>query len=447
MKSNIIKLGVCLLATLAMFSCKKQETSAYSTDPLYLSLTVGEQGKVSAMCYGVKSSEGTEVSGVTWSSSNKYVADVDANGVVTAKKVGTADVTGSFQNGKIVICSVAVLGTSDLYIEPYIGLGMSEAMANEEQDQDSIVRKGENYFVSFDKSENSKYSDYKFYSYGAKSCAFADLQGKAAYDELIGKFLPERFDAVNGYFVDNINRRAYAPTTPFEYVVIYTPNDNAVTAEEAILAYRTSCNSYLNVCSSPATYSKAALELNNDITYEALDQTVVNGIVNAGKQTAATSKSVKEIEETLSNDREALETEFVKAARVSGMNICHSNLSAAYDENNFYPAAWAEIGIYDVKANEDFDAAQTIKEIDQAITNNKAKYANIMSKADVDVYKNDLTKAYEKYNESDYTPENWATLTGYYNTGLSDLEGALTKVDAANINKEAKAQMKAVPKK
>ncbi len=50
MKSNILKLGVCLLAALAMFSCKKQETSAYSSDPTYMALTVGEQGKVNVMC-------------------------------------------------------------------------------------------------------------------------------------------------------------------------------------------------------------------------------------------------------------------------------------------------------------------------------------------------------------------------------------------------------------
>lgn len=447
MKSNILKLGVCLLATLAMFSCKKQETSAYSSDPTFVALTVGEQTQIKAMCYGVKSSDGTEVGGVTWSTSNKYVAEVDANGVVTARKVGTADISGSFQNGKLVICTVAVLGTSNLFIEPYIGVSMSEAIANEELDQDSIVRKGENYFVAFDKSGNSKYSDYKFYSYGAKSCAFADVQGKAAYDELIGKFLPERFDAVNGFYMDNLNRRAYAPTTPFEYVAIYTPNDNAANVDEAVLAYRTSCVTYLTVCSSPATYSKAALELVNDITYEALDQNTVNTIVNAGKQIAATSNSVKEIEETLSNDREALETEFVKAARVSGMNICHANLSDPYDKNNYYDAAWDKILEYDVNTQVDLDAATTIKAVDAAITNNKALYATIVSKRVVDLYKNDLTKAYQKYNESDYTAENWATLTGYYNAGLSDLETSITTKEAETKNKETKAQMKAVPKK
>ena len=149
----------------------------------------------------------------------------------------------------------------------------------------------------------------------------------------------------------------------------------------------------------------------------------------------------------LSNDRAALETEFVKAARVSGLNICHSNLSAPYDENKFYPAAWAKIGELDTDAKAAFDAAQTIKQVDAAITNNKALYSTIVSKSVVDLYKNDLTKAYQKYNESDYTAENWATLTGYYNAGLSDLETSITTKEAETKNKEVKAQMKAVPKK
>ena len=192
---------------------------------------------------------------------------------------------------------------------------------------------------------------------------------------------------------------------------------------------------------------KSRLGLVNDITYEAVDKTAVNNIVNAGKQTVATSKIIKDIEEVLSNDRAALETEFVKAARVSGLNICHSNLSAPYDENNFYPAAWAKIGELDTDAKAAFDEAKTIKQVDAAITNNKALYSTIVSKSVVDLYKNDLTKAYQKYNESDYTAENWATLTGYYNTGLSDLETSITTKEAETKNKEVKAQMKAVPKK
>lgn len=446
MKSIILKLGVCLLATLAMFSCKKQETSAYSTEPRYEALYVGETVQVKVECYGVKSSEGTEVSGVTWSTSDPYVAAVDANGLVTAMKVGIALITGSFQDGKFVYCEVAVLGRSMLFAEPLIGATMEEVIADREQDGDSIVRRGDNYIVVFDKPNDFKNSDYTFYGFGTKNCALVDVQGEKANDELLKTFLPERYDNKGEYYVNSSNVRVYA-TTPYEYAAIYTADNNAATVDETVAAYRASGVVYLDNAANPASYSKEALDLVNDITYEAVDKTAVNNIVNAGKQTVATSKIIKDIEEVLSNDRAALETEFVKAARVSGLNICHSNLSAPYDENNFYPAAWAKIGELDTDAKAAFDEAKTIKQVDAAITNNKALYSTIVSKSVVDLYKNDLTKAYQKYNESDYTAENWTTLTGYYNAGLSDLETSITTKEAETKNKEVKAQMKAVPKK
>ncbi len=446
MKSNIIKLGVCLLATLAMFSCKKQETSAYSANPTSITLHVGETTTVTADVYGVKSAEGTPVSGVTWSSSDTYVADVDANGLVTAKKVGVAIVSGSFQNGKSVFCEIYVDGRSQLFNEPMIGKSMAEVISDVEMSGDSIVRTGENYIVVYDKLEVYKHSDYTFYGFGTKGCALVDIQGDAAHDELIKTFVPERYDSKGEYFVNSSNVRIYT-STPYEYAAIYTADNNAATTAEAVAAYKASGVSFIDKAANPASYSKEALDLVNDITYEAVDKTAVNNIVNAGKQTVATSKIIKDIEEVLSNDRAALETEFVKAARVSGLNICHSNLSAPYDENNFYPAAWTEIQKLDLAASEAFNAAQTIKQVDAAITNNKALYSTIVSKSVVDLYKNDLTKAYQKYNESDYTAENWTTLTGYYNAGLSDLETSITTKEAETKNKEVKAQMKAVPKK
>ncbi len=446
MKSNIVKLGVCLLATLAMFSCKKQETSAFSANPTSITLHVGETTTVTADVYGVKSAEGTPVSGVTWSSSDTYVAEVDANGLVTAKKVGVAIVSGSFQNGKSVFCEIYVDGRSQLFNEPIIGKSMAEVISAVEMSGDSIVRTGENYIVVYDKLEVYKHSDYTFYGFGTKGCALVDVQGATAYDELMKVFVPERYDSKGEYFVNSSNVRIYT-STPYEYAAIYTADNNAATTAEAVAAYKASGVSFIDKAANPATYSKEALSLNNDITYDALDKTAVNTIVNAGKQTVSTSKVVKDVEETLANDAVALEEEFVKAARVSGLNICHSMLSAEYDENNFYPAAWSEIASYDAQANEDFNAAKTIKEIDQAITNNKAKYANIMSKKNVDTYKADLTKAYNKYSEDNYTPENWTTLKNAYEQGLADIEASITKVEAAAKNKEAKDAMKAVPTK
>ena len=45
---------------------------------------------------------------VTWSSSNEKIASVDANGVVTGKKLGTATITATTDNGLTAVCKINV---------------------------------------------------------------------------------------------------------------------------------------------------------------------------------------------------------------------------------------------------------------------------------------------------------------------------------------------------
>ncbi len=45
---------------------------------------------------------------VTWSSSNEEIASVDANGVVTGKKLGTATITATTDNGLTAVCKINV---------------------------------------------------------------------------------------------------------------------------------------------------------------------------------------------------------------------------------------------------------------------------------------------------------------------------------------------------
>lgn len=70
---------------------------------------------------------------------------------------------------------------------------------------------------------------------------------------------------------------------------------------------------------------------------------------------------------------------------------------------------------------------------------------NAISESDINLYKKDLTKAYQGYNMYKYTEENWDIITGIYNTAMNDLGKCITVAEASNVNKEAKAAMEAVP--
>ena len=70
---------------------------------------------------------GTYTSKYKWSSSNKKVATVDANGVVTGVKKGTAKITIKTGNGKKATCKVTVKGTAitaSKNLMDYIGKGL-----------------------------------------------------------------------------------------------------------------------------------------------------------------------------------------------------------------------------------------------------------------------------------------------------------------------------------
>lgn len=66
-------------------------------------VTIGKTLKLKATL-----SEGTASNKLTWKSSKKSVATVDANGVVTAVKAGTAKITVKTFNGKTATCTVTV---------------------------------------------------------------------------------------------------------------------------------------------------------------------------------------------------------------------------------------------------------------------------------------------------------------------------------------------------
>lgn len=105
MKNISILLSCCLVATLIV-ACKPKEisVSAISLKPYSVILTEGETAKLIASVYP---EDATDPS-IIWSSSNKAVATVDPDGVVTAVHEGTSYISAKANNGVMTNCAVVV---------------------------------------------------------------------------------------------------------------------------------------------------------------------------------------------------------------------------------------------------------------------------------------------------------------------------------------------------
>ena len=97
-----------------------QPATSLTLDMEKLSLEVGMTHMLSAV---VEPADSTD--GLTWSSNDKYIAQVNSSGLVTAKKVGTATITVRSSTGKVDTCVVTV--TNKTVIPQSITLSQNEA--------------------------------------------------------------------------------------------------------------------------------------------------------------------------------------------------------------------------------------------------------------------------------------------------------------------------------
>ena len=67
-----------------------------------------EKGNISILTARITPADTTDSKTIVWSSDNEAVADVDVNGQVTAKNVGTATITATTSNGLKSTCMVTV---------------------------------------------------------------------------------------------------------------------------------------------------------------------------------------------------------------------------------------------------------------------------------------------------------------------------------------------------
>lgn len=87
-----------------LITAKAIDVTAVSLSSTSLSLQVGDTETISATVSPTNATDQT----IVWSSSNDLIATVDENGLITAKKKGSCNVTATSTNGKTKSCTVTV---------------------------------------------------------------------------------------------------------------------------------------------------------------------------------------------------------------------------------------------------------------------------------------------------------------------------------------------------
>lgn len=460
MKSKSYILGISLLSVLALFSCKKENELAFSTNPRevgqteYDKMYVGDTKQLEVQSFGVKSSDGYHVNGVSWSSSDDFIASVSSDGVVTANKVGSVKIIGKF-NGKSVYSSIVISGRKETYFEPDIKAGMSEAIAKELIAGKLVMRgnlEGTSpYSVLVDTAANRK-SDYTVYLFGENTSAMVNLLTDEAVKETAEVFLPERYNKQEGgYFNNPYGVRVMQSSSPYKNVVLYTDDSKPSTAEEFSAAYKKVSKGYVADLANPETYSKASLGLENDFKYEKRDVNAINSIISEcntliDKQGA----TITEIEERLGVATDELADLFLDAARLEGTDMCYAKLPATPTEENFYEAALDSIQKLDDKFTALYDTASNIIYLDRLVTSSQKSYSGFLTRKVIDdnVIK-PIDKEFETYKgkQADYSEKAYALFEVHYNVAIEKAKGSCSLSDANNAMNGQKNADKDVIKK
>lgn len=146
---------------------------------------------------------------VEWSSSDKFVAHVSADGVVGARHVGTATIFAKSE-GESQFCEVNVQGRYNTYVEPVMGLYLTKEKIKSLETRELSI--DESDLVYEDANPAVQYVQYVFYNdefIAALVCIPKE------YLSEVKKFLLERYvsdDATNERFY-----KSYTHPIGFEY--------------------------------------------------------------------------------------------------------------------------------------------------------------------------------------------------------------------------------------
>jgi hypothetical protein len=440
MRKNIYKYGICMLSLLSLVACKNENELAYSTSPLSTQLYQGQSTDVAVKSFGVKSSQGYDVEGVTWSSADEFIATVDANGKATAQHVGNVRIYGEFDGGKTVYCDLDVVGRYNIYNEPITNIDSIGAAVQYESGMKKVLvrggKSGDDYAVFMDTAANvAPFVDYTIYLVGNVKGEMVSMKSADTYSAVEKNFLPERYFVKDGFFNNPYDVRVVLNSAAMKTMAYYMSDKAPVAVDKMVAAYKATALKDLNRLSSADSYSKKALDLANDFSYETIDKAALTSLVTEGTATINAATGVAEVENTLVEKAGQFEVLYVAAGRNSAKEICYKRLPKGHEQAEYYDASWNKINELDAGLDAALAATKTIKELDKATSDYSVQYADILTKVNADLYIQNVEKQFANYKESDYTPEVWAMLVADKDKAVNDATGIKAQSSALEANR------------
>lgn len=432
MKSNIVKLLVLSSAVLALFSCKKENELSFSPNPQYATVKVGGQTQIKVESFGVKSDQGYDVTGASWSVANTFYATVDASGVVTGRKVGTTSVIASFDNGKTVQCELTVYSDNNDYVEPEFNLtSVSEIVKAETALGKVATRTGGDYAIFRNEDAGTKgVNPFTFYFLGDVKGSVSVI-GESAFDHVTSAFLADRYDGGPESFTSP-SASVLANNNPYGPAVIYNSSDvNAL-----VNAYKTASKADIETVANAENYTPAKLGTQLPFDLSGVDATAVN----AAKSSALTLlnnanvNSFSELETEVDKDYSTIFNLYLAAGRSWALNTwCYTVHSAPYigglrgghDESKYSATAWSRVLELDELAQDAFNSDVTFKALDNDAIYYGSKYADVATLKNMESAKSKINTEFGKLetaNKSKYTDGCWATVVDLKDRAIKDID-------------------------
>ncbi|MCQ2351225.1 MAG: Ig-like domain-containing protein [Paludibacteraceae bacterium] len=442
MKNIYIKSVICLLAGLSLLACKKENELSFSPNTNKQEIKVGEQYQLKVNSFGVKDDTPYAVNSVEWSIANTFVATIDANGVVTGKKVGTTVACGKFGDGKVVYADIVVVSANNQYSEPlrnsnYMAvLTYEQTLTKNETDIRDTVRTVKNKYMIYRQSKEGRADQLVLYFFKPVNYSIVILKS-GEFENVYNKFLPDRYTLESeGKFVDKDGKPILAVSETYDAGVYY---DMASVDSIADLLgrYKADASAYMNAVADNGSYTPEALGLKLPFNITATGDTIsMISALNEAAQTYLADPahlSFAGCEDAVDLAAANITDLYMQIARKWGLETwcwtfhtkpINGGLSDGHIEENYTEVAWARVLDLDALAVASFDAAKTFKELDIAVQQSGIQYYDIATLKDVNKWVKSTEDAYtsaEKKQQANYSVWCWAEISSLKSQAINTM--------------------------